>query len=285
MNLISYAKINLFLKVTAIRSDNYREIESVFAFLDLYDNLTVEKSDKFSFEINGPYASQLDTKNNIITKILNYFVDNFSKNSDISKNISIKLTKTIPIGAGLGGGSSNAAYFMRALNKIYSLNLSKEELQKISLNFGSDIAFFFEDKASIVKGRGEIIENYKKFLPIDILLINPQINLSTAQVFAGFDNNFEKKINTQTLQKMDVFELLKNFPNNLTQSACNLAWQVSKILLEMQNQKAQISKMSGSGSTCFAIFENQKQLDDAYQNCLRIFPDYLVTKTKILSYV
>ena len=166
------AKINLFLKLLGKRSDGYHKLESLFAFLDLFDELEVKKNDEFKLEITGEFAEFIDPQNNLFTKILNFFTNNF----DITKNLHIKITKNIPIGAGLGGGSSNAASFMKALNEICSLNLSKTELQKISLNFGSDIAFFFEDKASIIKGRGELIENFSKFPAITILLINPQRN-------------------------------------------------------------------------------------------------------------
>lgn len=132
------AKINLFLKVTGKRNDGYHELESLLAFLDLADVLEVKKNAEFELEIDGEFAEFLDQKNNLFTKIIDFFVAEFH----IEKNLHIKITKNIPVGGGLGGGSSNAAYFMKALNEIFSLQLSKEKLQEISLNFGSDIAFF-----------------------------------------------------------------------------------------------------------------------------------------------
>ncbi|MSP33915.1 MAG: 4-(cytidine 5'-diphospho)-2-C-methyl-D-erythritol kinase [Rickettsiales bacterium] len=275
----SYAKINLFLKLTGKRADGFHELESLFAFLDLADALEVISSDKFDFIIDGEFATELDPQQNIITKILDFFVDNFK----ISHNLKIHLTKNIPVGAGLGGGSSNAAYFMKALNNIFSLKLTKEELQKISLQFGSDIAFFFEDKASIVRGRGDIIENYNNFNEISALLINPKINLSTKEVFAKFDNHFSTKILAQELQKKEVFDLINNFSNDLTKPAITILPAIADILNQLKNQQAKIAKMSGSGASCFAIFADQNQLNLAEQNLSKLFPNYFIRQVKILS--
>ena len=187
------------------------------------------------------------------------------------------------MGAGLGGGSSNAAYFMKALNNIFSLKLTKEELQKISLQFGSDIAFFFEDKASIVRGRGDIIENYNNFNEISALLINPKINLSTKEVFAKFDNHFSTKILAQELQKKEVFDLINNFSNDLTKPAITILPAIADILNQLKNQQAKIAKMSGSGASCFAIFADQNQLNLAEQNLSKLFPNYFIRQVKILS--
>ena len=107
----SYAKINLFLKLTGRRANGYHELESLFAFLDLADFLEVELSDNFNFKIDGEFSAGLTAQQNIVTKILDYFVAEFQ----ISRDLKIHLTKNIPVGAGLGGGSGNAAYFMKAL--------------------------------------------------------------------------------------------------------------------------------------------------------------------------
>lgn len=275
----SYAKINLFLKLTGKRSDGYHELESLFAFLDLADLLEVSRADNFSFKIDGEFASTLTWQENILAKILDYFVAEFQ----ISRDLKIHLTKNIPVGGGLGGGSSNAAYFMKALNKIFALNLNKEELQKISLKFGSDIAFFFEDRASIVKGRGDVIENYQNFEDINALLINPKINLSTKEVFAKFDKQFSAKISTQDLQNKSVIELIEHFSNDLTKPAIAISPAIANILQQLKNQQAKITKMSGSGATCFAIFDQQSQINEAEKNLKKLFPNYFIKQVKILS--
>jgi 4-diphosphocytidyl-2-C-methyl-D-erythritol kinase len=172
---------------------------------------------------------------------------------------------------------------MSALNKIFALNLSKKELQKISLNFGSDIAFFFENQASIVEGRGEIISVYPKFAPICALLINPKITLSTKEVFTNFKENFSQKTNAKFLQEKNIFDLLKNFSNDLEKPAIARLEIINQILEQLKKHQAKIAKMSGSGASCFAIFDDQKNLQLAAEFFQKNFPNFFVKPVKILS--
>ncbi len=279
MFLRSPAKINLFLKALGKRPNGFHNLESLFAFLDLSDELSVEKSDKFSLEITGEFAEFVDPKNNLFIEILDFFTTEFA----IEKNLKIKIIKHIPVGAGLGGGSSNASAFMKILNEIFALNLSKEELQKISLNFGSDIAFFFETQASIIKGRGEIIENFYAFEPIPALLINPKIHLSTKEVFEKFDGNYSAEIPTKDLLKTEIFELIKSLANDLEKPAIAMVPTIGEILNQLRKNGADFAKMSGSGASCFGIFHDAEKLITAEKNLQKTFPDFFIKRVKILS--
>lgn len=272
------AKINLFLKLTGKRLDGYHELESLFAFLDLADELEVKKSSEFKLEITGEFAKEIDPKNNLFTKILDFFVSEFG----ITKNLNINITKNIPVGAGLGGGSSDAAYFLHALNEIFCLNLSLTQLQKISLNFGSDISFLLQNHAAIVKGRGEEIVQFPEFSTIPALLINPRISVSTKKIFTNFDGKFSEKISTNKLLRTEVSDLLK-LPNDLEKPAIASLPTIAQILSELKNSGAKFSKMSGSGASCFAIFSDEKNLNIAAKNLTKKFPKFFVKKVKILS--
>ena len=291
------AKINLFLKVLGKRENGLHELETLLAFTDLKDDLSIEilkqvQDDGLTqhshpelvsgskITITGPFAHLVDPKNNIFNKILDYFVDKFA----IDRNLHIKLVKNIPVGAGLGGGSSNAASFMMGLNEIFQLNLSRETLQKTSLEFGSDIAFFFENQASIIKGRGDIISNYPTFEPILAILVNPKIHLSTAQVFQSLNQNYSKEIATEKLLKTNIINLAK-LPNDLENSAIAIVPEIKNILDEIKNSGAQITKMSGSGASCFGIFATEENLKKAEENLIKKFPNYFVKKVKILANV
>jgi len=278
MYLKSPAKINLFLKVLGKRPDGFHALESLFAFLDLHDDLWVEKNEKFSLKISGEFAQLVDLENNLFTKILDYFAQEFGT----SKNLKIKVVKNIPVGGGLGGGSSNAASFMKCLNEIFALNLSKNDLQKISLNFGSDIAFFFEPCASIIKGRGEIIENFKSFAPISVLLVNPKIHLSTKEVFAKLNGNYSTEIPTKKLLESEIFDLTA-LQNDLEKPAIALVPIISEIIEMLKKNGAEFSKMSGSGATCFGIFFDEEKLKTAQKNIEKNFPQFFVKASKILS--
>ena len=303
------AKINLFLKVKDLREDGYHNLESLMAFVNIYDEISVEKSQKFSLEITGEFAKFIDINNNLFLTILNYFQHNYA----ISNNLKIKIVKNIPVGAGLGGGSSNACYFMKILNEIFNLKLTKQKLQKISFNFGCDIAFFFEDCAQILSGKGEDLLDYNNFTTFEALLIYPQINLSTKQVFLEFsksknsnknpDKNFDKNFDLQNnqIKKIDqkinflntnyTIADLKNLsinqilqlPNDLQEPAIAIAGVILEIIENVKKFNPQFVKMSGSGSTIFAIFKDSSSLKNAHQNLQKIYANFYIKNVKILQ--
>jgi 4-diphosphocytidyl-2-C-methyl-D-erythritol kinase len=274
------AKINLFLKITG-KNQNYHDLESVITFLDLKDKLEVSLSEKFELIIDGEFANFIDKEKNLFTEITNFFVKNFHINS----KLKIKLNKQIPIGAGLGGGSSNAACFLRSLNKIFSLNLSSHKLKEISFVFGSDIAFFLEEKASLIRGRGFVNSKISSLESIPTLIVNPRIILSTKEVFDNFikiKNKFSLATPDKEIIKKTAIEMIKEFPNDLTQSAIILAPIIKKIIEVLLNQTNSIAaKMSGSGSSCFAIYHDYEELEKASQKVQKIFPDFFIRKTTI----
>ena len=275
------AKINLFLHITNKRPDGFHELQSLITKIDLFDELMVEKSTKFSLEIRGEFAEFIEIKNNLFTKILDYFVKNF----DINPNLKITLQKNIPVGAGLGGGSSNGAYFIKILNEIFALKLSKNAMQKISLNFGSDIAFFFENEACLMSGRGEFlspISQFKNdFKKLKILLINPKIHLSTKEIFQDFAEKkyqFSSKISEKIFLENSLPEILQKFNNDLEEPAILKAPAIAEILQNLRKFSPICAKMSGSGSSCFAIFNNDIDLQKTYEFFIKNFPNFFVKK-------
>ena len=255
------AKINLFLNITNKRPDGFHELQSLITKINLFDELSVEKSAKFSLEISGEFAD---------------FIDN---------NVKIILQKNIPVGAGLGGGSSNGAYFIKILNEIFYLKLSKKAMQKISLNFGSDIAFFFENEPCLMSGRGEFLSPIPQFKndlkKLKILLINPKIYLSTKEIFQDFaqkNYKFSEIFSERIFLKKSLQEILTIFNNDLEETAITKAPMISEILQNLQKFSPICAKMSGSGSSCFAIFDNEKNLQKNYEFFIQNFPDFFVKK-------
>ena len=172
---------------------------------------------------------------------------------------------------------------MRALNEIFALNLSTQALQKISLNFGSDIAFLLQNQAAIIRGRGEIITPYPEFEAIAALLINPKIEVSTKEIFEKFGNNFSARIADEELKKRDVFDLITNLPNDMEKPAISSLAVISDILNQLKNCNATIAKMSGSGASCFGIFEDEKSLKLAQKFFAEKFPGFFLKQVEILS--
>ena len=265
------AKINLFLQINNKRSDGYHNLQSLFLPINLHDVLHLKKSSSFSLNVVGKYQNQITTTN-IISEIWQYFINNFAVNS----NLTITLEKNIPVGAGLGGGSSNGSAFILALNQLFSLNLSTEKLLEISLKFGSDLPFFIIGKPAFVFGRGQEIVPLTKPLPkLPILLINPQINLSTAKVFAN-NINFSQPLALDYLQNLSLTNLLA-LGNNLQDSAIKLAPQIGEVLSCLKKFQPLSATMSGSGSSCFAVFDNQTNCQEAYNFFCNTFANYLIT--------
>ena len=246
MKFLSPAKLNLNLKVISKRNDGYHNLETTFQFIDLFDEITFEDSDKsFSISCNG-----LDIKpeNNLIFKSFNA-IQNYC---DVDKGIQIHLKKIIPVGAGLGGGSSNAATAIIILNRLWDLKLSKTDMLELGKSFGADIPFFINGENAIGTGIGDqlsAIESKKQ----KYVLICPNIFCSTKKMFEKYDLLDDKyKKNTQN-SFWDVLlnqdNILKNFYNkNIDNFNINL---------------------SGSGSSMFIKYENEDELN----KILKIIPN------------
>ena len=275
----SFAKINLFLEITGKNSKNYHLIDSLMAFVDIFDIISVEKSNKLELEIIGEQNLKFLGKkeDNILIKTVNLF----AKKYNFIPNINIKLEKNIPIAAGLGGGSANAATLIEILIKLYDLKISREELRVIALEIGSDVPFCLHKKIALVSGVGEVIRSVnidKKNLYL--LIINPKISIDTGKIFQNYQLLEE---DTQKEQKLDLISMIKCRKNHLEQVAIKFCPKIVDILENLRLQRNIISaKLSGSGATCFGVFVKKSDLDLAFDNLKSIFPEFYIKKTKLL---
>ena len=187
MQFKSYSKINLGLNILNKRSDNFHNIQSLFIELDFSDYISFIPNDKFDLKIIG--NNKIDPKKNTIIDAIN----ELSKISNLNLTHKIKINKNIPIGAGLGGGSSNAACVLKAINKIYKLNKSDKELIKIGLQIGSDVPFFINGGIQHVTGRGEILKSIKfgQIKNKKILLVFPPFSISTKWAYNNLKQSWE----------------------------------------------------------------------------------------------
>lgn len=271
----SYAKINLFLRIFK-KDPGYHLLDSAFAFLDIFDQIEIERSDQFKINISGQYQHFVDPAKSVFTDIAQHFQEKYSLND----NVAINLVKNIPVGSGLGGGSSNGAKLIEYFNEEYELGLTFPELQKISFEFGSDIAFFLQGKAAIVKNRGEVIGYMQKFEPIEVALIVPDFGLSTKDVFAKFDGDFSEELDAEKLGGASATNLINNYQNDLQSAAFAVNPRLKEIYDCAAQSSAKIVKMSGSGSIVFAIFSDE----DYDKGCLALrvaLPDCEIVKSKI----
>lgn len=246
----SYAKINVFLKIVGTRGV-YHEIFSRFVRFDgLFDELSFESSDKFSLESN------VKIDQNIILKAKNELEKAGFKNEldDFFKNHKIVLYKNIPMGGGLGGGSSNAATFLKLANSELNLKISVDSLAKIGARVGSDVPFFIYDFiAANVSGIGEIVEEFGDEVP-NLELFYSDIFCSTPEIYAEFRNSFIQNINLDMANKflnLKSNELLRSFRN----------YELNDLFLPCTKLYKNLSKksegrfLSGSGSTMFGVID------------------------------
>ena len=258
----SSSKINLGLKVLNLRNDNYHNINSIFIEIDLYDIITFIPSNSFSLTCSNNNIT-INEENTIVKayEILN-------KKFNFQNHYKILLEKNIPISGGLGGGSSNAAFTLKALNKLNNLKLTNQQLCKISLNIGSDVPFFIEGRVKLVSGRGEIISNHSAPLinTLYILLIFPDFSVNTSWAYKKIKNKLQyKKYSTKfpALDSKVNWKLFENDFEDIVGSAYPEIFEIKKFLYD---NGALYSGLSGSGSTMFGVYNDKNVLEKIKQS-------------------
>lgn len=250
MILSSNAKINLGLNILYKREDGFHEIQTLMLPIALGDRLSVEESAVFSFECQG---MQLVEGENLCVKAYSLLKKEFS-----IPNVSIKLQKNVPIGAGLGGGSSNAAFVLKALNQLFNLKLKQDDLENYAQRLGSDCAFFIGNTTAIARGKGERLEKY----PLDlsdylVLLVNPQIHISTAAAYSEIRPN-KHPFSPESIKELNMVNWQSEIVNDFERSVFHKYPEIRHIKEQLIKSGASYSSMSGSGSTVYGIFEKGK---------------------------
>ncbi len=252
ISLKSYAKINLSLQVLDKLEDNYHQIRTVFSEIDLFDVLNFTLTKKSEIKVLSNIVS-LKQEDNLIYKIAVFIKDNYR----VKNGVIIDLKKNIPIAAGLGGGSSNAAMTIIALSDIFDLNLSESELHKIAEKFGSDINFFLKGGTALGIDRGQNIQTMD-FIEIDnILLINPGFGVSSKE---AYQNVIESEKDWNNFQ--NTLDIRYAF-NDLEKGVVKLYPEIGEIIADCKKIGAINSILSGSGATVIGFFENKTTIKKA----------------------
>ena len=251
MILFPSAKINLGLNVINKRHDGFHEIETCMVPIPLYDVLEIKVQKKFQFIQTGIKFSS-HQEDNLCVKAYNLL----KKKHDIDP-VYIHLHKKIPVGAGLGGGSSDSAYTLKALNDLFELNISSDELKRISNELGSDCPFFIDSTPKYCTGRGEIMQNSNIDLSdFYIKLIYPSIHISTKKAYSLI-KNYASLQSFHDLDKISVSEWRTQLKNSFEEPLFNENIELKKIKENLYNEGAKYASMSGSGSTIYGLFEEK----------------------------
>ena len=280
---LSPAKINLYLEVLEKTSSGYHNIESLMTFCDFGDTVSIKKANTFQFTIDGPFSKKLSLKDNIVLKSVSFIEKLLNKNIAVH----INLTKNLPISSGMGGGSSNAATVILCLIEMFNINY-KEDFHQSLFSLGADIPFCFLRKSALVTGKGEnllkIENNYHNFF---VLLVNPLIEVSTKKIFEKLTIPIRKNFtifDEKFLSNAKIIDFLNSRNNDLETPAILQCKEIKNILEVFKNEtNSLLSRMTGSGSTCFALFKNEKDLCNAEKIFRNKFKNFWVKKTKIVN--
>jgi 4-diphosphocytidyl-2-C-methyl-D-erythritol kinase len=281
----AYAKINWILDVGALRADGYHELSTLFQTIDLYDELDIEPADHLSLEIIGAAGALPADETNLVMRAARALQHILIDKSQTPRALGahIKLNKKIPMAAGLGGGSADAAAALIALNQLWQADLTRHQLAELGAQLGSDVPFFFTGGSAWGSGRGIEIAPIDDIAAPYLLLVNPGVAVSTAAVYREFDRltNVETAPILKTCSFLTADMLFAQARNSLASVAATLCPVIACVEEKLKELSGQPVLMSGSGATVWARFLTAAQLQSAAE---ALKPSgWLIIKTAALA--
>jgi 4-diphosphocytidyl-2-C-methyl-D-erythritol kinase len=254
MQVLAPAKINLSLKILGRRRDGFHEIDTLMAPISLCDEIRIERSDKEGIEFHCDDASLPQGDDNLIVRA----AKSFFAVTKLKPAVCVELQKKIPHGAGLGGGSSDAAFTLLALNELFETNLPREALSKMAEMIGSDIPFFIFQSAAVCKGRGELVTALKLRQSLSLILIKPGFAVSTSWAYHHWQGSREIPRVSYAAQEFGGQTLVNDLERPAFEKFVFLA-QLKMWLLKQP--EVGVALMSGSGSATFAVLRENAEAD------------------------
>lgn len=285
MQLTARAKINLALHVTGQRGDGYHLLETLVTFAEIGDQLSFAPDDHLSLTIDGPEGDLLTVDgNNLVLKAAQILRDHAHR-PDLGAKIH--LTKNLPIASGIGGGSADAAGALLGLCKMWDLQIAPTELMQLALSLGADIPMCVAGVAARVSGIGETIHPLP-IKPLNLVLANPRVQVSTPDVFRQLRIKNNPPLGELARQdnRSDRFWInyLMHQRNDLQPAACEVAPQIVECLNAIEDlPDCMLARMSGSGATCFGIFENPGEAAYAAHELRSQHKDWWVVPTRTID--
>ncbi|MES2173774.1 MAG: 4-(cytidine 5'-diphospho)-2-C-methyl-D-erythritol kinase [Pseudomonadota bacterium] len=275
---IAYAKVNVALHVRARRDDGYHALESLFVFAENGDHLQGWASDDGAIDlvIDGPFGATLDAgADNLVVRAARALQAYLGE----QRGAAIRLTKNLPVASGIGGGSADAAATLRLLARLWDVRIDDGELAGLALDLGSDVPACVASVTQMVGGRGERLARYavEGLEECPMLLVNPGVGVSTAQIFAGWD-----RIDRGPLDGSSLAVLRAMGRNDLETPALAIAPVIGDALAMLSAQEdVLLARMSGSGATCFALFRSDRALAAAARAVRQAHRGWWTMETRI----
>jgi 4-diphosphocytidyl-2-C-methyl-D-erythritol kinase len=263
----AYAKLNLALHVRERMDDGYHRLETVYAFCEDGDTLSVVSGDRLSLDITGPFASQLrNGDTNLVLRAAELLRGRYG----IRRGADLTLDKVLPVAAGLGGGSADAAAALRLLVRFWEIDAAEPDLHEIAASLGADVPACLVSRAARGEGRGDVLQPISgdQLAGTPVLLANPDEPLATAAVFRAWDG-----IDHGPLDDW------RHGRNDLEPAAVSLVPEIADILHALDG--AELARMSGSGATCFALFRSKEDRDTAAVVLAATHPDWWLMATRL----
>lgn len=275
------AKVNLALHVTGRRDDGYHLIDSLVMFTQVGDRVSVHADTQDRFRIEGPFAASLGAgEDNLVIRARNLFRDL----TGLRAPVEIVLEKNLPVASGVGGGSSDAAATLRALMRLSHVEFDPETLARQALALGADLPMCVVARTLVACGIGEDIKGAADLPSLALVLANPGVAVPTPSVFRALPRSENAPL--PPLTDVSDFSTLVNWladtRNDLQAPALSVAPVIGDVLDALSATGAAISRMSGSGATCFGVFSSDEAAADAAEALARRFPSWYVKATRTI---
>lgn len=264
----SPAKVNLCLYINFKREDGYHDISSIMIPVSIYDELSFTVTESSEIKVSADSTDIPSGKDNLVYKAAELIQKTYS----VTAGITIRINKQIPSGAGLGGGSSNAATAFITLNRLWDLNLSKNELKALGKTIGADIPFFIEESPSLIGGIGDIVKPVKVCSEIWLVIINPNLHVSTKYVYEHLNlaltkkdkdiNNFLRLLASEKVSP----KWTEHMHNDLEAVTFERHPELKRIKSYLAGNGAVASLMAGSGSSVFGVFSSREEGEKVYRS-------------------
>lgn len=283
---VAPAKINLALHVTGRRDDGYHLLDMLVVFADYGDQIKVEIAGQDNFTIGGRFADGIPLDSgNLVIRARDALRSHTGRKL---APVSIHLEKNLPVASGIGGGSSDAAATLLALNEIWQLDLDLDTLAELGLRLGADLPMCLHGAALgaplVARGIGEELTAIPKIPSLPLLLVNDGTAIGTPDVFRALTKRDNAKLPIPVSGNIEsICKYLATTRNDLLPAALGLAPQINDKLELLRSHGALFAQMSGSGATCFAIFKDQKNADTAASHILMQKPDWFVISSHTKS--
>lgn len=278
---IAHAKINLALHVTGKREDGYHVLDSLVVFADFGDRISISKahnpSSLVSLKIEGPFCEGLEGgANNLVSRAALSLGYELTKHSGKPTPVDIRLTKNLPLASGIGGGSADAAATLLALNEFWDGDV---DLMPIAKTLGADVPMCLQSKPLRAQGIGDQIRLLETKEPLHMILANPNVEVSTPMIFKNLTDKQNTPMFEKAITTMPTICDIKNLRNDLQMTAVEIEPAIRTVLAAITETNAQLARMSGSGATCFGLYETLPEAQKAAKLIKTHNPDWWCVAT------